>query len=109
MTPNPDSPIFIKHEAPDYACNNSKKLSQYFFLLRGEIRENRWNGISENDIFLTYNTYDGCTEVEVVFRDKNNHAHHFTMQLVPANGLVTQMKIDLDSCISLKANLMRMQ
>lgn len=86
MTPNPDSPIFIKHEVPDYACNNSKKLSQYFFLLRGEIRENRWNGISENDISLTYNTYDGCTEVEVVFRDKNNHAHHFTMQLVPDNG-----------------------
>ena len=86
MTPNPDSPIFIKHEVPDYACNNSKKLSLYFFLLRGEIRENRWNGISVNDISLTYNTYDGCTEVEVVFRDKNNHAHHFTMQLVPANG-----------------------
>lgn len=86
MTPNPDSPIFIKHEVPDYACNNSKKLSQYFFLLRGEIGENRWNGISENDISLTYNTYDGCTEVEIVFRDKNNHAHHFTMQLVPANG-----------------------
>lgn len=86
MTPNPDSPIFIKHEVPEYACDNSKKLSQYFFLLRGEIRENRWNGISENDISLTYNTYDGCTEVEVVFRDKNKHAHHFTMQLVPANG-----------------------
>ena len=86
MTPNPNSPQFIKHEVPDYACNNSKKLSQYFFLLRGEIRKNRWNGISENDISLTYNTYDGCTEVEVVFRDKNNHAHHFTMQLVPANG-----------------------
>ena len=34
MTPNPDSPIFIKHEVPDYACYNSKKLSQYFFLLR---------------------------------------------------------------------------
>lgn len=86
MTPHPDSPIFIKYEVPEYACDNSKKLSQYFFLLRGEIRENRWNGISENDISLTYNTYDGCTEVEVVFRDKNNHAHHLTMQLVPDNG-----------------------
>lgn len=86
MTPNPNSPIFIKHEVPDYACNNSKMLSQYFFLLRGEIRKNRWNGILENDISLTYNTYDGCTEVEIVFRDKNNHAHHFTMQLVPDNG-----------------------
>lgn len=86
MTPSPDSQIFIQHEVPDYACNNSKKLSQGFLRLRGKIRGNRWSGISENDISLTYNTYDGCTEVEIVFRDKNNHAHHFTMQLVPDNG-----------------------
>lgn len=86
MTPNPDSPIFIKYEVPEYACDNSKKLSQYFFLLRGEIRKNRWNGISENDISLAYNTYDGCTKVRIIFRDRNNHAHHFIMQLVPDNG-----------------------
>lgn len=86
MTPNPDSPIFIKHEVLDYACSNAKKLSQYFFLLREEIRENRWNGISGNGISLTYNTYDGCTEIEIIFQDKNNHVHHFTMQLVPENG-----------------------
>lgn len=86
MTPNPDSPIFIRHEVPEYACDNSKKLSQYFFLLRGEILSHRWYGISEADISLTYNTFDGCTEVEIVFRDKNNHAHHFTMQLMPDNG-----------------------
>lgn len=86
MTPNPNSPIFIKHEVPEFACDNSKKLSQYFNLLRGEIVKNRWTGISENDISLTYNTYDGCTEVEIVFRDKNNHAHHFSMQLMPDNG-----------------------
>lgn len=53
MTPNPDSPKFIKHEVPEYACDNSKKLSQYFFLLRREIIKNRWDGISENDISLT--------------------------------------------------------
>lgn len=86
MTPNPDSPIFIKHEVPEYACDKSKKLSQYFFLLRGEIRKNRWNGISEADISLAYNTHDGCTEIEIVYRDKNNHAHHFIMQLMPDNG-----------------------
>lgn len=86
MTPNPNSPLFIKHEVPEYACDNSKKLSQYFFLLRGEIRKNRWNGISEADISLAYNTYDGCTEIEIVYRDKNNHAHHFIMQLMPNNG-----------------------
>lgn len=86
MTPNPDSPLFIKHEVPEYACDNSKKLSQYFFLLRGEIVNNRWNGITPNDITLTYNTYDGCTEVEINFKDKNNHKHHFIIRLIPNNG-----------------------
>lgn len=86
MTPNPNSPIFIKHEVPEFACDNSKKLSQYFFLLRGEILKSRWNGISETDISITYNTYDGCTEIEIVYRDKNNHTHHFIMQLMPDNG-----------------------
>lgn len=86
MTPNPNSPQFIKHEVPEFACDNSKKLSQYFFLLRGEILKNRWNGISEADISLTYNTYDGCTVIEIIYRDKNNHAHHFIMQLMPDNG-----------------------
>ncbi len=86
MTPNPNSPIFIKHEVPEYACDNSKKLSQYFSKLSGEILKNRWNGISEKDITLTYNTHDGCTEVEIVCIDNNNHSHHFIMQLVPDNG-----------------------
>ena len=86
MTPNPNSPIFIKHEVPEYACDNSKKLSQSFSKLREEILKNRWNGISEKDIGLTYNTYDGCTEIEIVCRDNNNHTHHFIMQLVPDNG-----------------------
>lgn len=86
MTPNPNSPQFIKHEVPEFACDNSKKLSQYFFLLRGEILKSRWNGISEADISLTYNTYDGCTVIEIIYRDKNNHAHHFIMQLMPDNG-----------------------
>lgn len=86
MTPNPNSPIFIKHEVPKYACDNSKKLSQYFILLREEILKHRWNGISEADLSLSYNNYDGCTEIEIELRDKNNHAHHFKMQLVPDNG-----------------------
>lgn len=78
--------MFIIHEVPEFACDNSKKLSLYFFLLRGEILNSRWNGISETDISITYNTYDGCTEIEIVYRDKNNHAHHFIMQLMLDNG-----------------------
>lgn len=86
MIPNPNSPIFIKHEVTEHACDNSKKLSEYFSNLREEILKNRWAGISEKDITLTYNTYDGYTEVEIVHKDNNNHTHHFIMQLIPDNG-----------------------
>lgn len=86
MTPNPNSPQFLIHEVPDYACDNSKLLSSYYSRLVEDIRHGKWQGISISDIALTYNTYDGCTEVSIVFRDRNNHAHHFIMQLVPDNG-----------------------
>ncbi|MDE6584553.1 MAG: hypothetical protein K2K15_04035 [Anaeroplasmataceae bacterium] len=86
MTPNPNSPRFIIHQVPEYACDNSKRLSQYYILLREEILKHRWNGISETDISLTYNTYNGCTEVKIAFRDCNNHIHHFLMHLLPDNG-----------------------
>lgn len=86
MTPNPNSPIFIRHEVPEYACENSKKLSQLFLLLREQIANNKWEGITENDIDLTYNTYDGFTEVNIKFCDDNKHLHHFSMCLLPCNG-----------------------
>lgn len=86
MTPNPNSPRFIIHEVPECGCDNSKQLSQYYILLREEIKNKRWNGISEATISLVYNTYDGCTEVRIIFSDINSHVHHFIMQLVPNNG-----------------------
>lgn len=86
MTPNPDSPRFIRHEVPDYACENSKRLSQLFVLLREQISKSKWKGIAENDIDLTFNTYDGTTEVNIKLCDTNKHLHHFSMQLVPDNG-----------------------
>ena len=86
MTPNPDSPRFIRHEVPDYACENSKRLSQLFVLLREQISKSKWKGIAENDIDLTFNTYNGITEVKIKFCDDNKHLHHFSMLLVPDNG-----------------------
>lgn len=86
MTPNPNSPQFIRHEVPEYAWKNSKKLAEYFVLLRELIEKGQWQGISKEDIFLTYNTYDGRTKIEVVFKDSNSHSHHFIMQLMPDNG-----------------------
>lgn len=86
MTPTPDSPRFIRHEVPEYACENSKKLSQLFLLLREQIANNKWNGITKKDIDLAYNTYDGLTEVNIKFCDGNKHYHHFSMCLLPYNG-----------------------
>lgn len=86
MTPNPNSPQFIRHEVPDHACENSKKLSQLFHMLKIQVSMGKWNGISEPDVSLTYNTYIRSTEVSVVLHDSNHHSHYFTMQLVPDNG-----------------------
>ena len=86
MTPNPDSPQFIRHEVPDYASESAKKLSQIFHILKEQVSQGKWNGISGTDISLTYNTYIGSTEITVVLNDCNHHSHYFTMQLVPDNG-----------------------
>lgn len=37
MTPDPNSPRFIRHEVPEYACEDSKKLSQLYLQLREQI------------------------------------------------------------------------
>ncbi|MDE6538049.1 MAG: hypothetical protein K2M13_08470 [Muribaculaceae bacterium] len=86
MTPNHNSPRFLRHEVPAYACENSKKLSQLFIRLREQIANNKWEGITENDIDLTYNTYNEFTEVNIKFRDDNKHLHHFSICLLPYNG-----------------------
>ena len=86
MTPDPNSPRFIRHEVPEYACENSKKLSQLYLQLREQISIGKWKRIKAKDILLTYNTYDGTTEIKIKFLDENKHIHHFSMQLVPDNG-----------------------
>lgn len=86
MTPNPSSPHFIKHEVHEYANENAKKLSELFYMLKRQASQGKWDGISENDFSLTYNTYDGSTEVTAVLQDDNHHSHYFTIQLIPDNG-----------------------
>ena len=86
MTPNIDSLYFIRHEVPDYACENSKNLSVYFTHIKNLASNGRWRGLSENDFTLTYNTYDGRTEVSAILTDKNSHTHLFSMCLLPDNG-----------------------
>lgn len=86
MTPNPESPIFIRHEIPEYACANAKKLGEIFLLIKTEAKHGRWCGITENDVTLDYNFQNGCTRINAKLIDSNRHTHHFTIQLVPDNG-----------------------
>ena len=86
MTPNPNSPIFIKHEVPDMACESSKALSNIYFQLKEEIDNGKWQGVKSDDLSLSYNFYNGCTEVKLAYTDSNSHIHQFIMQLMPDNG-----------------------
>lgn len=84
MTPNSDSPTFNNNEVPDYACDNPKKLTQYFFMLREEIIKNRWNGILAENISLAYNSWTSeVSFIKIVFKDRYRHIHHFSLQLDP--------------------------
>ena len=86
MTPDPFSPRFIIHEVPEIACDNAKKLSEYFVLLEDQIKQDRWKGVSKENLTLTYSIQNGCTEVKLQFADHNKHIHHFIMRLIPDNG-----------------------
>lgn len=86
MTPNPESPIFKQNFIPEYACENAKLLGVTFSKIKENTRLGKWQGISEDDISLDYNNYDGCTKIETILVDFNNHTHHFIIQLFPDNG-----------------------
>jgi len=86
MTPNPESPIFKQNYISEYACENAKKLGEVYTQIKNDAKHGRWNGITDNDITLEYNTYDGRTRVEAKLIDNNTHTHHFIIQLLPNNG-----------------------
>jgi len=86
MTPNPESPIFKQNFIPEYACENAKLLGVTFSKIKENVRLGKWHGISEDDITLEYNNYDGCTKIEATLVDYNSHTHHFIIQLLPDNG-----------------------
>lgn len=69
MTPDPSSPIFIKHEVPEHASNEAKVLAKVFSFIKKEARENKWHGIKEEDISLEYNTQTELLTIEVRYSD----------------------------------------
>lgn len=86
MTPNPEAPIFKQNYIPENACENAKLLDLTFSKIKEDAKLGKLQGISEDDIALEYNNYDGCTKIEATFVDSNNHTHHFIIQLLPDNG-----------------------
>ena len=86
MTPNPEAPIFRHNYIPEYACENAKLLGVTFSKIIENVSLGKWHNISEDDITLEYNNYDGCTKIEATLVDYNSHTHHFIIQLLPDNG-----------------------
>lgn len=86
MTPNPESPIFKQNFISEHACENAKLLGVTFSKIKEDARLGKWKGISEDDIILEYNNYNGCTKIEATLVDYNHHTHHFIIQLLPDNG-----------------------
>lgn len=69
MTPDPNSPIFIKHEVPEHASDEAKVLAKVFSFIKNEARENKWHGITEDDVSLGYNTQTSLLTIEVRYTD----------------------------------------
>ena len=79
MTPNPDSPKFIRHEIPEGAPIRALRLREDYKLLRANIEACVWPHITSGCLRLDYNTYDGRVRITVGFTDKNKHSHTFSI------------------------------
>lgn len=79
MTPNPESPKFVRHEIPDNASETALKLREYYSLLKANISASAWHNITLECLGLEYNTYDGRIRIDVRFTDSNNHTHTFVI------------------------------
>ncbi|MCM1293361.1 MAG: hypothetical protein NC111_05910 [Bacteroides sp.] len=86
MTPNPESPIFKQDFISEYASEEAKKLGEIYRLIKEDAKQGKWKGLSEDNVTLEYNNYDGCTVIEAILTDSNHHTHHFTIQFLPDNG-----------------------
>lgn len=79
MTPNPDSPKFIRHEIPDNASVRALRLREDYNLLRANMEACVWHHITSDCLRLYYNTNDGRVRITVGFTDKNKHSHTFSI------------------------------
>lgn len=79
MTPNPESPKFIRHEIPDNASETALKLREYYSLLKANISASVWHNITSECLGLEYNMYDGRIRIDVRFTDSNKHTHTFVI------------------------------
>lgn len=79
MTPNPDSPKFVRNEIPDDASATAIRLREIHKLLKANIEACVWHHVTSDCIRLDYNTYDGRVRITVGFTDKNKHSHTFSI------------------------------
>lgn len=83
MTPNPDSPRFIRHSIPDEASHNASQLRDIYQLLKANIEALVWPDVTIDCLTIDRNTYLHILTIAVAFVDANNHTH--TIKLVVEN------------------------
>lgn len=76
-----DSERFVMHEVPDFASPEAKSMDSLYESFLAEVREGRWNFITEDCVSINYNTNGGDTSILVKFTDQNQHKHTVTLRL----------------------------
>lgn len=98
MTPNPDSPKFVRHEIPDDASATAIRLREIHKLLKANIEACVWHHVTSDCIRLDYNTYDGRVRITVGLPIRTSILIRF-----PLYFMVTR---NCDASMSLRAVLM---
>lgn len=97
MTPNPDSPKFVRHEIPDNASATAIRLREIHKLLKTNIEACSWHHILSDCLSLDYNTYNGRVCIAVGFTDTNNHSHTFSINYYGDEKL--QCQYEFEGCV----------
>lgn len=79
MTPDPNSPIFIRHDVPKGAPKHVVTLYEEFQTIQWLAKQENWNGVKPENFVFEYNTNTHTAEILFKYIDKNQHTHNITV------------------------------
>lgn len=79
MTPDPKSPIFIRHDLPENASKTAHILFEAYKEITNLASSEEWVGVTPQNFTFEYSTYYGHAEILFNFIDKNDHCHKITV------------------------------